>query len=175
MACGCELYECFSIDYNPCEMWVELPLVANETGNWVLLIEFDGQWTRLLVAVVDGENISIPTVLNEYYTHTIRLLNTSKELFNDTCYKITTQVTSQGQTPSINPNPSKETYELEISAVDGQTVYSDADLIGATILQVTVENDTIPESGYSFSSVTGEMTFNNSFFEGAIIYILYKK
>ena len=90
MACNCLEYQCLSIDYNPCSNGVELPLNADETGMWVVQIEFNGTWIRLNVEVTDDEPIVIPNVLNEHYTHTIRLLNTTKELFNDICYKLVT-------------------------------------------------------------------------------------
>lgn len=88
MACNCIEYQCLDIDYDLCDNDITLPLNADETGLWTLLIEFNGTWIKLSIEVVEGEPIVIPNVLNEHYVHTVRLLNSSKELFNDTCYKL---------------------------------------------------------------------------------------
>jgi hypothetical protein len=90
MSCNCLTYQCLSIDYDPCSNGVQLPINADETGNWLVLIEFNGTWIRLSLEVTEGEPIVIPNVLNGRYVHTIRLLNSDKELFNDTCYKLET-------------------------------------------------------------------------------------
>ena len=91
MACNCVEYQCLGIDYDPCSNNVVLPINANETGLWTLLIEFNGTWIRLSLEVTDGQPIVIPNVLNEHYVHPIRILNTDKELFNNTCFKLTTK------------------------------------------------------------------------------------
>jgi hypothetical protein len=91
MACNCIEYQCLDLDHDPCSNNVTLPLNADETGSWTLLIEFNGTWIRLNIDVTDGEPIVIPNVLNEHYVHTIRLLDTDKELFNNTCYKLITK------------------------------------------------------------------------------------
>jgi hypothetical protein len=91
MACNCIEYQCIDVDHDPCNNNISLPLDADETGTWAVQIEFNGTWIRLNIEVTEGEAIVIPNVLNEHYVHTIRLLNSGKELFNDTCYKLMTK------------------------------------------------------------------------------------
>jgi hypothetical protein len=88
MPCRCPEYVCLTVSYDACSSGVELPVVADETGLWSVEIEFNGTWIRLSVAVSIGEPIVIPNVLNEHYVHTIRILNSEKQLFNDRCYKL---------------------------------------------------------------------------------------
>ncbi len=94
MNCNCLAYQCLNIDYNECDNDISLPLNADETGTWVVQIEFGGTWVRLNIEVTEGEPIVIPNILNERYIHTIRLLDTTKGLFNDTCYKLQTKITN---------------------------------------------------------------------------------
>jgi hypothetical protein len=94
MACNCLEYQCLNIDYDPCSNGVELPLNADETATWIVQIEFNGTWILLNIEVTNGDPIVIPNVLNEHYTHTIRLLKANKTLFNDTCYKLVTGTTN---------------------------------------------------------------------------------
>lgn len=176
MACGCDIYQCLEVDYNPCDNDIILPIVANETGDWVVLIEFNGTWIRLSISVTDGEPIAIQNVLNECYVHTIRLLNTEKELFNDTCYKAITKVVSPSQIPAINPNTPKETFALSFSTQDGVTEYQDARLIGSEILLLELEG--IPQATpayYTFDTLTGTITIVAPVMGGQQIYTQYKK
>ena len=91
MGCKCEQYECLSVDREACSNDIMLPIQADETGSWKVQIEFNGTWIRLNTEVSQGEPISIPNVLNEFYVHTIRLLRSDGSLFNDTCYKLITK------------------------------------------------------------------------------------
>ena len=91
MSCNCIEYQCLDVDYDVCSSNITLPLNADETGTWVVQVEFNGQRIRLNIEVTYGQPIVIPNILNEGYVHTIRLLNTDKELFNNTCYKLDTK------------------------------------------------------------------------------------
>jgi hypothetical protein len=175
MACNCEIFECLSVDYNPCDNGIELPLNADETGDWVLLIEFNGTWIRLVVEVENGEPIVIQNVLNENYVHTIRLLNTEKELFNDTCYKLITKVVDG--TGIVAPGGSGSEMEvqpaLDFTTGPATTQYQSDLLIGAVIISVELEG--LPYTNYTFDDETGIITTPLLLPDGGTLRVIYKK
>lgn len=174
MSCNCETYQCLSVDYNPCSNGVELPINADETADWRVLIEFNGTWITLSIEVTDGEPIIIPNVLNERYVHTIRLLNSDKELFNDTCYKLITGNINSGQlTPSGTGAAVKETYRLDITITD-DTSQSFPALISGSLLEVYVEGIDIGANA-TLNTNTGIVTWNYAVGIDQTGYILYKK
>jgi len=173
MSCTCETYQCLAVDYNTCSNGVELPINADETASWSVLIEFNGTWIRLSVDVVDEEPIVIPNILNERYVHTIRLLRANKDLFNNTCYRLQTgYVNSNTIVPSGSGNPYKETYRLDFTVSDetGQTFTG---LIGSELLSVNIETNDIETA--ALNTNTGLVTWNSSVGIGQTGYILYKK
>lgn len=175
MACNCETYSCLDVDFDPCSDGVELPLVADETGTWTVLIEFNGTWVRLSIEVEDGENIVIPNVLNEFYVHTIRLLNTEKELFNDVCYKLRTQTVSGLQIALPTPSTGgKETQPaLYFTTNPATTNYQSNLLIGAEIISVELEG--LPFILYTFDAITGTINTAPLLPDGGTLQVIYKK
>lgn len=183
MSCNCSTYQCLGIDYNPCSNGVQLPINADETGNWSVLIEFNGTWIRLSLEVTEGEPIILPNVLNERYVHTIRLLNSDKELFNDTCYKL---VTGHGTNGDIIPLPQggsnddssdcKETYRMDFITISTDTLLSFSSLIGAELLDVTLETINLDiDTQLTFNTNLGTISFLIPVSGGQKGFILYKK
>lgn len=183
MSCNCITYQCLSVDHNPCSNGVQLPINADETGNWSVLIEFNGTWIRLSLEVTEGEPIVIPNVLNERYTHTIRLLNSNKELFNGTCYKL---MTGQGTNGDLIPLPQggnddgnnacKETYRMDFITAGTDTLYTFSPLIGAELLDVTLETINLDiDTQLAFNANLGTINFLTPVSDGQKGFILYKK
>lgn len=85
-------WTCIDARLSLCEEFIPLSIVANETGTWKALIEFNGMSLTYDIEVVDGEQISIPNKLNENYAHILRLYDSSGSLVNNTCYTIRTQI-----------------------------------------------------------------------------------
>jgi len=77
-----------NIQYSETDNDIVLPLIADESGKWQVIIEFNGTWVRLGIEVTEGLNVVIPNVLNERYCHEIELLNSSKQIVNDTRYRL---------------------------------------------------------------------------------------
>lgn len=87
MACGCVTFECIRIPFDPCNTGFEIPVVAAETGNIDIEVTFNGNVTVFQVAVIQGDNIILPTsAFNESYTHEVSITQGDIE----TCYKLTT-------------------------------------------------------------------------------------
>ncbi len=92
MPCDCENSECLDVLIDRCADDITLPLIADETETWRVVIEFNGIFLSEYVEVTDGEAIVIPNNLNENYRHTMKIYNADGNLFNDTCYIIHTQI-----------------------------------------------------------------------------------
>lgn len=94
MSCDCESYICLEAFANPCSEGVEIDVEATYTGDITGRVYFNGISQSFTVGVTEGENIIIPSsVLNENYTHELRLYNGSSLL---NCYhlKVTIDVNS---------------------------------------------------------------------------------
>lgn len=175
MACNCIEYECIDIDYDPCSSGVLTPLIADKTGVWVQLLEFNGTWVRLIIEVTDGEPIVLANILNEHYRHTLRLLREDKSVFGDKCYILTTQVVDGSGIPLPTPQPSGGVQDpIYFDILTGQSDYQFNELIGAEILLFQIESVTIPPDGYTFDPLTGTITIDQPFTDQQG-YILYKK
>lgn len=93
MPCECENTECLEVVIDRCEEDITLPLLADETETWRVVIEFNGISISNYVEVTDGESIVIPNNLNENYRHTLKIYDADDNLFNDTCYIIHSSIT----------------------------------------------------------------------------------
>jgi hypothetical protein len=74
----------------------------------------------------------------------------------------------------------KETYRLQFIATDGQKTYQSDDLIGATLLWLTIANEDLykGDGDYQFTSLnstTGTITWNYATNNGNECIVLYKK
>ncbi len=183
MSCNCLTYQCLGIDFNPCSNGVQLPIIADETGSWSVLVEFNGTWIRLSLEVTEGEPIVLPNVLNERYVHTIRLLNSDRELFNDTCYKL---MTGNGTNGDLIPLPQggnnddnndcRETYRMDFTTVGTDTLFTFSSLIGAELLDVTLETINLDiDTQLTFNTDLGAINFLIPVSNGQKGFILYKK
>jgi hypothetical protein len=71
-----------------CGNQIELPLVAQHTGIYRMIAKFNGVRITRNIEVIEGENIVIPNVFNENYTHEIWFETQSGALVNDVHYSI---------------------------------------------------------------------------------------
>jgi hypothetical protein len=178
MNCGCKTYECLDVYLAGCAAVVVLPIVADQTGTWIMITEFNGQHLRTDVNVTSGSPITIPvSALNENYRHTIRFYKTDGTIFNDTCYTLNAMATI-----FTNPAPAATTVttSLPITAdSDGNIIQSD-DLIGVIVHDVITVNDAVysmAKNGLSYDPATGEIDLTNigGYFTDNTITILYEK
>lgn len=88
--CDCEAIICLNVVPAICADEITLRLTADETGTWLVFYEFNSRWFGVEVEVTNGQNIVLPYVFNNNYTHNIKFYNTDYELFNDTCYSLNT-------------------------------------------------------------------------------------
>lgn len=110
MSCNCTEYSCLEVLANDCEE-ITVALTANETGDWVMLYEFNGGWKSVEFAVTNGERLLLPAVFNESYTHLIKFYNGANELVNDTCYMLNTAEIPTTVTAPSNDDDMARYYE----------------------------------------------------------------
>jgi hypothetical protein len=93
MSCDCETYTCLDAFYNPCSEGVELNVIPDYTGNMTGRVWFNGTIKSFGIEVTEGEKIIIPNILNESYTHDMRLYDEDGTLI--ACYKVKTAVDTE--------------------------------------------------------------------------------
>lgn len=124
MACNCENIECLIVKFNPCSEGAELPLIATENGTWTAEIEFNGMWSEFGFGVLNGQRIVIPSIyLNEYYTHQIRILDSSGLLINETCYALKARAIASGDIYPVIP-PGLSSFDITIAEA-GNSITND--------------------------------------------------
>lgn len=88
MDCVKEIY-CLGC-YCSCDDTITLKLEADSDGIWTMYAKFNGVVLTASVSVVNGENITIPNIFNENYTHTIWFKKEDESIFNNRHYSLKT-------------------------------------------------------------------------------------
>lgn len=162
--CDCEAIICLNVVPALCADEITLRLAANETGTWLVFYEFNSRWFGLEVEVIDGQNIVLPYVFNNNYTHNIKFYNTDYELFNDTCYSLNTStIPSAGVAPSPSPDLGYLLVEISgnITTVDAaDDTYYNAWFLTHDITEITTNGQSYLV-GESFTQSNGFITWTN--------------
>lgn len=176
MACDCTTYACldFVRQYSNCPEFLTVKLEAAATGTYSWEYEFNGRWFGGTIDVTGGQNIVLPWVFNEQYTHLVKFYDENGDLLNDTCYKLdTSKIPGTYTTPS-----SGETNYLNVTLTEGMlseggTVVTLSTIAGRTVIFVADGNQ-IYNAG-SFTQDGNEFTMTNgaSFYAGQIITLLF--
>lgn len=93
MPCTCENNECIDVFLDPCACIINTGLVADGSGTWKMVYDFNGTPVRTDIDVANGLPISVPNVFNENYKTTVRFYKPDNTIFNDTCYKFNIMLT----------------------------------------------------------------------------------
>ncbi len=183
MSCNCTHIECFDVKYNSCSEGAKLSIVADETGNWIGNIEFNGMWTEFEFGVVADEKIVIPTaVLNENYNHELKLYDVLGDLVNDTCYYIKAKaMASSGSYPVIPATG--EVMSIKITITEAGTSFTDARLAGKNAAYLVTDDQSYtstkwdkPEGSNTLTSkLDGEGNAWLNFYVGQIIIVNFLK
>lgn len=89
MSCrNCDITVCLSIvpAITDCADDIAVLLTADETSTWLMQYEFNGRQFGRDILVTEGQNVVLPNVFNEMYTHVIKFYRENGEQVNDTCY-----------------------------------------------------------------------------------------
>lgn len=148
MACGCVIFECLRVPFDPCNAGFEIDVVATETGNASIEVLFNENIKQFEVAITEGENIILPTsAFNENYTHEVEITQGGES----TCYKLTT-IPASGL-PDFTPVPPENALlYTTLIAVTDTTLQSSS---GETIISIMPGNqDWVVDVDFTQSGTT---------------------
>lgn len=113
--------QCIKVEICACHEWVQLPLIANETGTWRIKVYFNNAVFNYDIAVVYGQPVVIPNKLNESYVHKLEIFTTSETLFNNVWYQLRTIPGYCGD--GYNSGPMPPTIQTSVQAYDNRTSF----------------------------------------------------
>jgi hypothetical protein len=187
MSC-CSNTTCIQVFINDCTQLVNTGLVATQTGQWKIMVEFNGAWRKTLKWFNNGDAIIIPNEFNANYTSTVQIFTPTGALFNDTCYLFdmcqvidatqditATQTTDISYTIVASPSGGDGSYSNPIQLAAGATIVLTA-LIGYNIHGPVVINNGLQQQPI-WDKTTGTLdnTANGGFNVGDLITISYEK
>jgi hypothetical protein len=153
MSCGCTTYQCINISLQACAETVTLPsIVADETGIWTMVLEFNGVDYRATVNVGNNVAVTIPNRFNEDYTHTLKFYRADGTLVYDTCYTIKTtpfKLVTWDQPPVDVPAAIYAYWVVK----DANTPPTENELLAGTAVAITHNQNTI---SYDLTGVVGD-------------------
>lgn len=162
------------------EEGIALPLVADTTGAWEFITNFNGSYQYVQFNANAGNKIIVPAKLNEYYTYSFKLYKPDTSLFNDAAYQVHTIPILPGveYTGGVGSSTIKA-GKLQFYATEGQVQYSNDALIYAKQIAVFLEGIIIQEGEaddeYVVDLPTGTISFNTPLIQTQKITILYIK
>jgi hypothetical protein len=183
MSCNCTHIECFDVKYNPCSEGAQVNLTADESGNWIGNIEFNGMWSGFEFGVVDGEKIVIPTLLlNESYNHELKLYNTAGALVNDTCYYIKARAMGNNNIYPVIP-VSGEMMVIKLTISEAGNSFTDTRLAGKNVAYIVTDDQSYTSTKWNkatnsdtlTSKLDGDGNAWLNFYEGQIVIVNFLK
>lgn len=178
MACNCLTYECLDVvqQFEDCLSIITLDLEAEETGTIKWQYEFNGRWKGGTVDIVEGENIVLPWVFNEHYTHTINFYNTDGTK-QDICYKLDTRKIAGSYTDNGGGGTSTKYLNItltdEMLSDDGATVTNSL-ISGRSILLIADGNQIYNRGSFTQAGNSFTMTNGTSYYAGQLITLLFE-
>jgi hypothetical protein len=152
-----------------CGNQIELPLVAQHTGIYRMIAKFNGVRITRNIEVIEGENIVIPNVFNENYTHEIWFETQSGALVNDVHYSIKLVF-------CLSPENEEMSTENSIRVLaDADDTVIDDRLIGKTVTAYII-NDISKNTDFSkpIASNTFVTTNGVTFPANSIVTIIFE-
>lgn len=162
------------------EEGIALPLVADTTGAWEFIANFNGAYQYVQFNANAGNKLIVPAKLNEYYTYSFKLYKPDASLFNDATYQVHTipilpGVEYTGGAGSTTVKAGK----IQFYATESQQLYSNDALIYAKQVAVFVEGIILQEGmegdEYSIDLPQGTISFHTPLSQTQKITILYIK
>jgi hypothetical protein len=189
MSC-CDNTSCIQVYINDDTSSVDTGLIATQTGQWKIMVEFNGGWQRKLLNFNLNDHIVIPNIFNSNYKHTVQIFTPAGVLFNDTCYIFdmcnvidavsstatiikTTDISYLVTASPVNTGDGSYGNPYQVPA--GNTVTL-TQLIGYAIHSpVTVNGGLVQVPSWNSTSGVLDNTANGGFNVGDLITISYEK
>lgn len=159
---------------------IALPLVADTTGAWEFITNFNGAYQYVQFNANAGNKLIVPAKLNEYYTYSFKLYKPDTSLFNDTTYHLHTIPILPGveYTGGIG-SATVKAGKIQFYATANQHQYSNDALIYAKQVAVFLEGIILQEGPendeYTIDLSLGTISFNTPLSQTQKITILYIK
>lgn len=162
------------------EEGIVLPLVADTTGAWEFITNFNGAYQYVQFNATAGNKIVVPARLNEYYTYSFKLFKPDTSLLNNVNYSMHTIPILPGvEYTGGFGSATIKAGKLQFYATEGQLVYSNDALIYAKQIAVFLEGAILQEGEaideYIIDLPSGTLTFNSPLLQTQKITILYIK
>jgi len=124
MSCNCTgtLVECIKSYVGPCDLGINTGLIAEQTGNHLIMLMFNGVSTQFTLAIAADELIVLPNTLNNNAVFDMQVFQPDNTLLNDTCYQLRTIVTLSNENAQMPPNPAGTDKKFITVTVDGTTL-----------------------------------------------------
>lgn len=153
-----------------CAETVTLPLVANNTGFYSMYAEFNGIKLHKQVSVRVDEQIVVPNIFNENYTHVISFYYNG-QLVNDTSYSLNVIYCIDSDNISPMP-PSQEVNSIVLESIAGNTI-TDERISGQFVTGLIID-DISKNKGFTVSGDTITFTDGTTLSAGQIITIIFE-
>lgn len=169
MACVSEII-CLG-EFCSCGNEIELPLIAELTGNYTLYATFNGVRLVRNLTTIEGQNINIPNIFNENYTHEFYLVGPNGEILGDTHYSLSTVFCL-----NIDTDMPEDNLPISIIVVaDAGVSLIDNRLVGR-IVTAYIINDISKNTDFNkpINSNTLTLLNGNIFEQNAVVTILFQ-
>lgn len=165
---------------SPYDTGVDIGIDSASAGNYLVVIEFNGTYQRITLALSANADIILPVVntqaqfmINGDYNHLMQIYTPAGTLFNNTCYSLncrSVSIAGNGLTPSPLADPYSMVLTLTSAmvSVDGKTITNS--LFGGRVINEISGNSQSYLVGTDFSQSGNVITgIDISFFVGQII------
>lgn len=168
MCNDCVNTECVDLYVSPCDEGISTGIEIPATGEYTVMIEFNGTTKTLSLNGTEGETFILPNVLMAPYIHLVRIYTDTMELLNDTCYKFNTQL-AIGAGNNLNPTPPAGASRLITVDVDG-TEFTNSFFTDNVINAISTDSQTYLR-GVGFTQLGGTITaIQFTFYNGQVIF-----
>ena len=147
----------------PCAETINLGLVADGSGVWKMMHEFNGTSVRTDVAVTNGNPIIVPNHFNEDYDTILKFYKPDNTIFNDTCYKLKIMLTVF--TNCEDAVVSERVFDVTIETTGDS--FTDIRLANEVVMSIALNAQDYnspfyskPLSSSTLTSISGGLIFN---------------
>lgn len=164
----CPVIECITVYVSPCDTGIDTTIVLPDTGDYTVLVEFNGITKTMTVEGVADANLILPNIFMPPYIHHVQVLDPAGELLNDTCYSFNAKL-ALGIGNELNPNPPVGARKIITVDVDGDS-FTNSFFADHTIVEIVTDGQAyVVGAAFTQSGSTITWINGNRFYDGQII------
>lgn len=120
MSAACQSIIMKRVYVAPADTGIDLNLTAPVAGDYMLLLEFNGTYQKLVLTMTLNEDFVLPNIVNGDYDHELQIYKPNGALLNDTCYCLSVRtITGDG-----NNIPASQSADVRPCTIQVQIVTS---------------------------------------------------